>query len=58
MWRKLKPKRKQAIKLFETFKDNGVRMYNMNEIADIVGVDKKTVARWISRYITKPKYTP
>jgi len=47
MWSKNKPKYKKAIKLWNTRKPNGNRMYQKKEIVDLVGVDRKTLFRWL-----------
>lgn len=48
MWNKYKLTKKEAIRLWQLTKANGKRMYDGKEIAQMLGVDRRTIYRWVS----------
>jgi hypothetical protein len=47
MWTKYKDTKKQALKLWNTFKKNGKRMYDCKEIGAMLHIDRRTISRWV-----------
>lgn len=55
MWGKYKQHKKEALKLWNTYKKNGKRMYNKKEIAQMLKVDEETIKRWLELPIDNAK---